>query len=112
MTGEARPSETEAAKRSELSVTVTPVEESKKEEKTLMLLSAWAELVVVSKEIKEISAKKGVEKKDEDETETNEEMHMSGNGEGVQKRKWLKLLQIGALGNEVEPGEKEDLKKM
>ena len=39
MTGEAKPSETEAAE-SELSVTVIPVEENKEEKKTLALSSA------------------------------------------------------------------------
>ena len=50
MTGQAKPSETEAAKKSELSVSVIPVEESKEEEKTLALSSALAELVADSKE--------------------------------------------------------------
>ena len=49
MTGKARPSEKEAAKRSELYASVIPLKESKEEEKTLMLASALAELVVVSK---------------------------------------------------------------
>ena len=53
MTGEAKPSETEAAE-SELSVSVIPVEESKEKEKTLVLSSALVELVVDSKEIQKI----------------------------------------------------------
>ena len=40
MTGEAKPSETEAAE-SELSVSMIPVEGSKEEEKTMMLSSTW-----------------------------------------------------------------------
>ena len=45
------PSETKAAERSELSVSVIPVEENKEEEKTLALSSASAELVVDSMEV-------------------------------------------------------------
>ena len=52
MTGEARPSETEAAERSELSASVFSVEEDKEEEKTLMLSSALAELIIVGKKEK------------------------------------------------------------
>ena len=47
-TGEARPSETEAAERSEFSALVILVEESKEDEKTLMLSTALTELVVNS----------------------------------------------------------------
>ena len=63
MTGEAKLSETEAAE-SELSASMISVEESKKEEKTSVLASALVELVVDSKEDKQIS----------------------GNGEGVKKK--------------------------
>ena len=52
MTGEDKPSETQAAEESELSVAVIPVKESKKEEKTLMLSCALAELVDNSKKNK------------------------------------------------------------
>ena len=70
------------------------VEESKEEEKTLMLSSALADLIVDSKGVEKISTKTGVEHKDEqDVTEIWDERQMSGNGEGNQK-KWLKLLQI------------------
>ena len=63
MTGTAKPSGTEAAE-SELSVLVIPVEEGKKEEKTLMLSNALTELVVDSEENKQILGNgKGVEKK-------------------------------------------------
>ena len=55
MTGEAIPSETEAAKKSELSVSVIPVDKSKEEEKTSMLSSALAELVADSKDVKKNS---------------------------------------------------------
>ena len=54
MTGEMKPSETEATEFA-LSVLVIPVKESKKEEKTLMLTSALAELVVDSEDDKQIS---------------------------------------------------------
>ena len=77
--------EIEAAERTKLSISVIPVEESKEEEKKLMLSSALAELVVVSKEVEKYWAKKGVEKKDEDETEIQEEMQMSGDGEGSKR---------------------------
>ena len=55
MTGEAKPSEAEEAE-SELSVSVIPVEESKKEEKTFEQLSALAELIVKNEKDKKISA--------------------------------------------------------
>ena len=61
MTGEAKPSETEAAK-SELSLSVIPVEESKKEEKTLMLSSALLQLVVDNKEVKKFQIRKGLKR--------------------------------------------------
>ena len=51
------------------------------EEKTMMPSSALAKLLVGSK-VEKISNNKGVEKKNEDETEIQEEMQMSGNGEG------------------------------
>ena len=41
MIGEARPSKTKAAERSELSASEISVEDSKEEEKTLMLSRAW-----------------------------------------------------------------------
>ena len=63
MTGKARPSETEAAENSELSVLVIPVEESKEEEKTLMLSSAQAEVVVHNKEVKKIQLRNGLKRK-------------------------------------------------
>ena len=109
MTGEARPSETEAAERSELSASVISVEESMEEEKTMMLSSALAKLVVGSK-VEKISTNKGVEKKDEDEDETElqEEMQMSGNGEGVKKKVVKTASDEGASGKEVELGEKEE----
>ena len=107
MTGEARQSETEAAERSEISASVISVDESKEEEKTMMLSSALAELVFGSK-IEKISTNKGVEKKDEDETEVQEEVQMSGNGEWVENKVVKTASDIGALGKEVELGEKED----
>ena len=109
-TDEARPSETEAAERSELSASVIPIEESKEEEKTLMLSSALAEPVVVEK-VKKNSDKKGVEKKDEDETEIQEEMQMSGNGEGVEEKVIETASDLGASGKEVELGENEGPEK-
>ena len=63
ITGETKPSETEAAERSKLSLPVITVEENKEEEKTLMLSSALAELVVVSKEVKKIQLRKGLKRK-------------------------------------------------
>ena len=50
MTNEARPPEMEAVEMSEFSVSVIPVEESKEEEKILMMSSALGDLVVDSKE--------------------------------------------------------------
>ena len=44
---------------------------------------AFAELSVVSKKVEKILAKKEVEKIDEDETEIQQELQMSGNSEGV-----------------------------
>ena len=63
MIDEARPSEKEATEMSELSLSGILVEESKKKEKTLMLSSDSVELVVVGMEVKNITAKKGTEKK-------------------------------------------------
>ena len=63
MNSEAKPSEAKAAK-SELSVSIIPVDESKKEEKTLVLSSVLAELLVHRKEDKEMSGdSEGVEQK-------------------------------------------------
>ena len=62
---EDKPSE---AAESKLSISVIPVEESKEEEKTLMLSSALAELVVDSEEDKQIS----------------------GNGKGSKRKRWKK----------------------
>ena len=83
MTGETRPSETEAAEKSELSVSMIPAEKSKEEEKILMLSNALEELVVNSKEVEKISDKKGVEVKM---TEIWEEVQISGNCERVKKK--------------------------
>ena len=63
MTGEARTLETKATEKSELSVSVIPVEERKEEKKTLALTRTLTELVVDIKDVKIISDKKGVEKK-------------------------------------------------
>ena len=49
MTGEAKPSKGKAAE-SEISVSVIPVDKSKKEEKTFALSSAMAKLIVDTKE--------------------------------------------------------------
>ena len=107
MTGEARPSETEAAEKSQFSVSVIPVEESKKEEKTLMLSSALAEWIVDSQEVEKNSDKKGVEKKDEqDVTEIQEEIQISGSGERVEKKGVRTAFDIDASGEEVKLGEK------
>ena len=54
ITGEAKPSEAEAAE-SELSASLTSVDERKKEEKSLVLSSDLAELVVDTKEDKQTS---------------------------------------------------------
>ena len=54
MTGKAKPSEAEAAL-SELFISMIPVDESNKKEKTLALSSALAELVVDSRDDKQIS---------------------------------------------------------
>ena len=62
MTGEVRPSKTEAAERSKLFASVIPVEENMEGEKTMMLSSALAELVVVSKEEK-FQLNKGLKRK-------------------------------------------------
>ena len=51
----------------------------------MMLSSVLAELAVGSK-VEKLSTNKGVEKSDKDETEIQEEMQMSGNGEGVKKK--------------------------
>ena len=63
MTDEARPSETEAAERSELFISVIPVEESKEEKKTMVLSSALLELVDDSKEVKNFQLRKGLKRK-------------------------------------------------
>ena len=75
-TGEARPSETEAAEKSELSVSMISVEESKEDTKSLMLSIAFVELVVDSKEVEKISDKKVDEKKDGDKAKIHEEMQV------------------------------------
>ena len=49
MTGETRPSETEAQERSELSASVIPIKESMKEEKTMIISSSLEELVIIGK---------------------------------------------------------------
>ena len=59
MTGEARPLETEEAERSELSASAIPVEDSKEEEETLMLSTAFTEVVVVGK-VKAFQLRKGL----------------------------------------------------
>ena len=62
MTDKAKLSETEAAESSELSTSVIPLKGSKKEEKTLMLSSALAEMVVVGK-VEKIQLRKGLKRK-------------------------------------------------
>ena len=62
MASEARPSEKKAAERSEFSASVIPVEESKEEEKTLMLSSALAKLVIVCK-VEKFKLSKGLKRK-------------------------------------------------
>ena len=58
------------------------------------------------------SAKKGVDKKDEqDVTKIQEERQMSGKGEGVQKKVVETASDLGALGKEIEMGEMEDHEK-
>ena len=58
-TGETRPPETEEAERSELSASAIPVEDSKEEEETLMLSTAFTEVVVVGK-VKAFQLRKGL----------------------------------------------------
>ena len=73
-----------------------------------MILSyALAELVVGSK-VEKKSSKREVEKKHKDETEIQEEMQMSGNGEGVQMKVIETDSDLGASDKKVELGEKED----
>ena len=72
MTGEAKPSEAKAAE-SEFSVTVIPVDKSKKVEKMLALSSALAELVIDSKKGKQISGDgEGVKTKEVEEKDVSE----------------------------------------
>ena len=72
MTGEAKPSEAEAAK-SELSVSVIPVDDSKKEEKAWALSSALTELVVDSNEGEQILGDgEGVKQKEVKEKDVSE----------------------------------------
>ena len=58
-----------------------------------------------------MSAMKGVEKKDKDETKIQEKIQMSGNGEGVKKKVIEIASDLGASGKEVELGEEEETKK-
>ena len=72
MTGEAKPSEAKAVE-CKLSVSVIPVEKSRKEEKIFALSSDMAEFVVESKEDKQISDDgEGVGQNDVEEKDINE----------------------------------------
>ena len=71
-----------------------------------MLSRTLAELVAVRNDINKISAKKNIEKKDEDGTQMQEEMKISDNGEGVKKKMIKAASDLGASGKEVELGEK------
>ena len=74
MTGEAKPSEAEAAE-SDLSLSVIPVDESKEEEKTLVLSSVLAELDAYTKEKKQILGNcEEVEKKQVEEKDVSEDL--------------------------------------
>ena len=111
MTGEARPSEKDTAEKSELSVSVILIEESKEKQKTLVLLRALVELVVECKELETISDKKGVKKKNEDITETQQEMQITGGGKGIKKKVVETVSDTGVSGKVVDLGEKEEPEK-
>ena len=102
MTGKARPSETEAAKRSEVSASVIPVEETKEEEKTLMLSSALSELVIVCK-VETFQLRMGLKRK--------MKMKLRHRRRRVEKKVIETASDLGVSGKEVEPGEKEQPEK-
>ena len=72
-----------------------------------MLSSDLAELVDGSTVEKNLT-NKGVKKKDEDESEIQEEMQMSSDGEGVKNQVFKTASDLGASGKEVQLGQNEE----